>query len=66
MTSWLDGWLESEDAFVDRVVAQTPGAARQLRAHRRAERGRDDPVGAAGVDPLELEAGANRCALSAH
>ena len=66
VTSWLDGWLQSEDAFVDRVVAQLPEPPANYARIVALNEGETDPVGAAGVDPLELEAGANRCALSAH
>jgi glyoxylase-like metal-dependent hydrolase (beta-lactamase superfamily II) len=66
VTSWLDGWLQSEDGFVDRVVAQLPEPPANYARIVALNEGETDPVGAAGVDPLELEAGANRCALSAH
>jgi len=66
VTSWLDGWLQSEAAFVDRVVAQLPEPPANYARIVELNEGETDPVGAPGIDPLELEAGANRCALSAH
>ena len=66
VTSWLDGWLQSEAAFVDRVVAQLPEPPANYARIVELNEGEVDPVGAPGIDPLELEAGANRCALSAH
>jgi len=65
VTSWLDGWLQSEAAFVDRVVAQLPEPPANYARIVELNEGEADPVGAPGIDPLELEAGANRCALSA-
>ena len=66
VTSWLDGWLQSEDAFVDRVVAQLPEPPANYARIVALNEGDRDPISAPGLDPLELEAGANRCALSAH
>jgi glyoxylase-like metal-dependent hydrolase (beta-lactamase superfamily II) len=63
--SWLDGWLQSEDAFVDRVVAQLPEPPANYARIVELNEGAADPLGDPGVDPIELEAGANRCALSA-
>jgi glyoxylase-like metal-dependent hydrolase (beta-lactamase superfamily II) len=55
---WLRGWLGSEDAFVDRVVAHLPDAppnyARIVALNEAGER---------AANPIELESGANRCAI---
>lgn len=66
VTSWLDEWLQSEDGFVGRVVAQLPEPPANYARIVELNEGRLDPIGAPGVDAIELEAGANRCALSAH
>jgi glyoxylase-like metal-dependent hydrolase (beta-lactamase superfamily II) len=57
---WLSDWLESETAFVDRVVSRLPETPpnfdRILQLNERGEMPH--------VDVTELEAGANRCAVS--
>lgn len=57
---WLGGWLESEDSFVDRVVSRLPESppnfGRIVELNQRGEM--------PDVDVTELEAGANRCAVS--
>ena len=56
---WLASWLASEDGFVARVTSQLPPTppnfARIVALNERGE----SPEG----DPVELEAGANRCAV---
>jgi hypothetical protein len=58
--SWLDEWLSSEMAFVDRLVSRLPDTppnfARIVELNERGEL----PAG----DVTDLEAGANRCAVS--
>ncbi len=57
---WLGDWLTSESAFVDRVTSKPPPTPPNfLRIIDLNEAG-DSPAG----DPTELEAGANRCAVS--
>jgi glyoxylase-like metal-dependent hydrolase (beta-lactamase superfamily II) len=57
---WLSHWLESEDAFIERVTSRIPATPPNFslivglnEAGQRLE-----------GDPAELEAGANRCAIS--
>lgn len=66
ITPWLDGWLASADAFVERVMAHLPEPPANYARIVELNEGAADPVGAPGVDPIELEAGANRCALAPH
>jgi glyoxylase-like metal-dependent hydrolase (beta-lactamase superfamily II)/rhodanese-related sulfurtransferase len=58
VNAWLDNWLSSESAFVDRVTAQLPPAppnfARIVSLNE---------AGELPEDTTELEAGANRCAV---
>jgi glyoxylase-like metal-dependent hydrolase (beta-lactamase superfamily II) len=55
---WLTGWLASEDAFVERVVAHLPETPpNYTRIVELNEAGQPAP------DAVELEAGANRCAV---
>ena len=57
---WLGGWLVSESAFVDRVVSRLPETPPNFgRIVELNERGEMPEV-----DVTELEAGANRCAVS--
>ncbi|MGE3344437.1 MAG: MBL fold metallo-hydrolase [Vicinamibacterales bacterium] len=57
--TWLPEWLVSESAFVDRVTANLPPTPPNfVRIVGLNESG--DPV---AVDPTDLEAGANRCAV---
>ena len=44
VTSWLDGWLQSEDAFVDRVVAQLPEPPANYARIVELNEGEADPV----------------------
>jgi glyoxylase-like metal-dependent hydrolase (beta-lactamase superfamily II)/rhodanese-related sulfurtransferase len=56
---WLRGWLTSEEAFTDRVTAHLPPTPPNFaRIVALNESGEAPPV-----DPTELEAGANRCAV---
>jgi glyoxylase-like metal-dependent hydrolase (beta-lactamase superfamily II)/rhodanese-related sulfurtransferase len=58
--SRLSGWLVSEGAFVNRLMARLPPTpANYLQIVEINERGTAD-----GVDVTELEAGANRCAVA--
>jgi glyoxylase-like metal-dependent hydrolase (beta-lactamase superfamily II) len=55
---WLADWLVSEDAFVDRVVTNLPETPpNYARIVELNEAGEPAP------DPVELEVGANRCAI---
>jgi glyoxylase-like metal-dependent hydrolase (beta-lactamase superfamily II) len=57
--AWLSAWLSSESAFVDRLTSQLPPTpANFVRIVSLNESG-DLP----DIDPIELEAGANRCAV---
>ena len=55
---WLRDWLSSEEAFVDRVVAHLPDTppnyARIVALNE---------AGETAANPVELEGGANRCAI---
>lgn len=56
--TWLTGWLASEEAFVERVVAHLPDTPPNYT--RIVEL---NEAGDAAANPVELEAGANRCAV---
>jgi hypothetical protein len=60
VTTWLSEWLVSESAFVERVVSRLPPTppnfARIVGLNESGKWFVDDPT--------ELEAGANRCAIS--
>jgi glyoxylase-like metal-dependent hydrolase (beta-lactamase superfamily II)/rhodanese-related sulfurtransferase len=59
-SSWLDEWLSSETAFVDRLVSRLPDTPPNfVKIVELNERGQL-PIG----DVTDLEAGANRCAVS--
>jgi glyoxylase-like metal-dependent hydrolase (beta-lactamase superfamily II) len=59
-SSWLDEWLSSETAFVDRLVSRLPDTPPNfVKIVEFNERGQL-PIG----DVTDLEAGANRCAVS--
>jgi hypothetical protein len=56
---WLSAWATSESAFVERVTSklpQTPPNFARIVELNESGEGPD-------VDPIELEAGANRCAI---
>jgi glyoxylase-like metal-dependent hydrolase (beta-lactamase superfamily II) len=59
VNAWLSTWLASESTFVDRVTSQLPPAppnfARVVQLNE---------AGEMPADPTELEAGANRCAVT--
>jgi len=60
VAAWLSGWLASADGFVERVVSHLPEPPpnyTQIVALNEAGEAPD-------VDPVELEAGANRCAIA--
>ncbi|MGB7217380.1 MAG: MBL fold metallo-hydrolase [Vicinamibacterales bacterium] len=60
VVTWLSGWLISESAFVDRVTSNLPPTPPHF--------GRIVELNEAGefptADPTDLEAGANRCAVT--
>lgn len=60
LASWLSEWLASEQAFVERVVSRLPATPPNFARIVELNEAGDSPEG----DPTELEAGANRCAVS--
>lgn len=56
---WLSGWLTSESAFVQRVTSNLPPTPPNFVRIVELNESGEDP----DVDPTELEAGANRCAV---
>ena len=56
---WLTAWLASQADFVDRVVADLPDAPPNFARIVELNEAGAEP----DVDPIELEAGANRCAI---
>jgi glyoxylase-like metal-dependent hydrolase (beta-lactamase superfamily II)/rhodanese-related sulfurtransferase len=60
LDSWLAGWLSSEGAFVDRLLAHVPPAPPNFSAIVALNEAGEQPAG----DPADLEAGANRCAVA--
>jgi glyoxylase-like metal-dependent hydrolase (beta-lactamase superfamily II) len=58
--TWLDGWLVSEAAFVERLTAHLPPAPANFVEIVRLNEAGELPAG----DPTDLEAGANRCAVA--
>jgi glyoxylase-like metal-dependent hydrolase (beta-lactamase superfamily II) len=58
--SWLHEWLTNENAFVDRVTSHLPPAPANFATIIEFNEGGEWPAGAEG----DLEAGANRCAVS--
>jgi glyoxylase-like metal-dependent hydrolase (beta-lactamase superfamily II)/rhodanese-related sulfurtransferase len=57
---WLSPWLVSEDAFIERVTSRIPATPPNFSAIVGLNEAGKLPEG----DPTELEAGANRCAIS--
>lgn len=57
---WLSAWLVSEDAFIERVTSRIPATPPNFSAIVGLNEAGKLPEG----DPTELEAGANRCAIS--
>ena len=60
VTAWLSGWIASEDAFVERVVSHLPDTPPNYTQIVELNEAGEAP----DVDPVELEAGANRCAIA--
>lgn len=60
VASWLDGWLASEAAFVDRLVSRLPDTPPNFVTIVELNEHGELPAG----DVTDLEAGANRCAIS--
>jgi glyoxylase-like metal-dependent hydrolase (beta-lactamase superfamily II) len=60
VTTWLAGWLTSESAFVDRVTSNLPPTPPNFVRIVALNEAGDFPTS----DPTELEAGANRCAVT--
>jgi glyoxylase-like metal-dependent hydrolase (beta-lactamase superfamily II) len=57
---WLAQWLSSEEVFIDRVTSRIPATPPNFSTIVGLNEAGEDPDG----DPTELEAGANRCAIS--
>jgi glyoxylase-like metal-dependent hydrolase (beta-lactamase superfamily II) len=57
---WLSGWLASESEFVDRLTSKLPATPPNFARIVGLNEAGEFPTG----DPAELEAGANRCAVS--
>jgi glyoxylase-like metal-dependent hydrolase (beta-lactamase superfamily II) len=57
---WLSRWLQSEESFVERVTSRIPDTPPNFSKIVGLNEAGEDPDG----DPTELEAGANRCAIS--
>jgi glyoxylase-like metal-dependent hydrolase (beta-lactamase superfamily II) len=57
---WLAGWLSSEQAFVDRLLARVPPTPPNFSSIVGLNEAGEPPSG----DPTDLEAGANRCAVA--
>lgn len=60
VTVWLSDWLASKAAFVERVVANLPDTPPNYTRIVELNEAGEAP----DVDPVELEAGANRCAIA--
>jgi hypothetical protein len=56
---WLAGWLSSESAFVDRVTSNLPPTPPNFVRIVDLNEAGDAPA----IDPTDVEAGANRCAV---
>lgn len=57
---WLAGWLSSEQAFADRLLARVPPTPPNFANIVALNEAGEQPDG----DPTDLEAGANRCAVA--
>ena len=57
---WLAGWLSSQQAFVDRLLARVPPTPPNFTSIVALNEAGEQPDG----DPTDLEAGANRCAVA--
>jgi glyoxylase-like metal-dependent hydrolase (beta-lactamase superfamily II) len=60
IATWLSKWLASEAAFVDRVTSQLPPTPPNFVRIVDLNEAGEFPT----TDPTDLEAGANRCAIS--
>jgi glyoxylase-like metal-dependent hydrolase (beta-lactamase superfamily II) len=60
VAAWLSEWLVSEDAFVERVVERVPATPPNFTRIVALNEAGELPMG----DTTDLEAGANRCAVS--
>jgi len=60
LETWLSEWLESEQTFVERLVSRLPATPPNFSRIVELNEAGDLPAG----DPTDLEAGANRCAVS--
>jgi glyoxylase-like metal-dependent hydrolase (beta-lactamase superfamily II)/rhodanese-related sulfurtransferase len=59
VSSWLSAWLASESGFVDRITSKLPPTPPNFIRIVELNESGDLP----GIDPTDLEAGANRCAV---
>ena len=59
VASWLSAWLTSESGFVERVTSKLPPTPDNFVRIVQLNESGDAP----GIDPTDLEAGANRCAV---
>ena len=59
VASWLSVWLGSESEFVERVTSNLPPTPPNFVRIVQLNESGDAP----GIDPTDLEAGANRCAV---
>ena len=59
VTRWLSAWLVSESGFVERVTSQLPPTPPNFVRIVELNESGDVP----DIDPTDLEAGANRCAV---
>ena len=57
---WLSQWLRSEDSFIERITSRIPATPPNFSKIVGLNEAGREPEG----DPTELEAGANRCAIS--
>ncbi len=57
---WLSQWLQSEESFVERVTSRLPATPPNFSTIVGLNEAGENPDG----DPTDLEAGANRCAIS--
>ncbi|MEQ1760084.1 MAG: MBL fold metallo-hydrolase [Vicinamibacterales bacterium] len=60
VSTWLSGWLASENAFIERVTSHLPPTPPNFVRIVALNEAGEFPAG----DPTELEAGANRCAVT--
>jgi hypothetical protein len=56
---WLSAWVTSESAFVERVTSHIPPTPPNFARIVELNEAGESPA----ADPVELEAGANRCAV---